>query len=293
MAGDRAGGHLAEIVFRVLPALLAAVHGAALAQTLPDFRGALARNEEIVRIETRPGVGVRMLVDQPRGPAKGVFILFPGGDGTLLYPDGTLGGRFGGFRLPLAEAGYAVATVDVPSDHPRGLGGKGEKVEVFRISPEHTADGRAIVNALHARWPVPVTLIGHSMGAISVAHLAASLEDPRIAGAVLLSSPGERGPRGHWFSTPHAALSKVRVPVLVVHHRDDGCPGARFLTAKFYPGKFTSSPRTGFLEVTGGRSESSDPCSGNNFHSFFGVRSQVMQGVLRWLGGADVERVGE
>jgi pimeloyl-ACP methyl ester carboxylesterase len=233
-----------------------------------------------------------VLVDQPRGPAKGVFLLFPGGEGFLLNADGTLGGRFGGFRKPLAEAGYAVATVDVPSDHPGGLGSKGEKVEAFRVSAEHTADARKIVDALHARWPQPVVLMGHSMGAISAAHLAASLEDARIAALVLLSSPGERGPRGYWVSVPTAALSRVKVPVLLVHHRDDGCPGARYLTAKFYPGKFTASPRTGFIEAAGGSSESSDPCSGNNFHSFFGIRPQVMHAVLAWLAGAGIERVG-
>lgn len=280
----------------VAGAFLAALSGCAPG-TLAPFRGTLAAGEELVAVESRPGVTTRVLVTrQPpiAGVAerlpKGVVLFFPGGEGWLVLPDGSL---YGAFRRDLAALDYVAAIVDVPSSHPDGLGGTGEAKEVFRLGAEHVRDVRAVLDYVHARWPVPVYLMGHSMGAISVAHLAGELRDSRVAGIALLGSPSQRGYMGLAISVPSASLHRVSVPVVVVHHRDDGCAGSTFPTAASYPARFTRSPRTGFIEVTGGRSESADPCRGANFHSFFGVRRAVVQAVMRWFEGEEVSRVGD
>lgn len=261
---------------------------------LSEFRGSLAANEELVTLNTRRDVTTRVLLTKPASAPKGIFLHFPGGEGFLVNANG---GVYGAFRRELAAAGYVVAIVDVPSDHSGGLGGGGSGlggfVEQFRISAKHTQDARAIVDTLHAKWPVQVYLMGHSMGAISAAHLAASLEDKRLAGVVLLGSPSERGPNASWVSVPSAALHRVTVPVVIAHHRNDGCSGSTFATASRYPRLFTTSPRVGFIEVVGGASPSSNPCEGNNYHSFFQRRGQVMDAVVRWIRGEDVGRVGD
>lgn len=271
--------------------LLCAIVGCAAPHVpLSEFRGSLASNEELVVLETRPNVTTRVLLTTPSSIPKGIVLHFPGGEGFLVNANGNL---YGAFRRELAARGYLVAVVDVPSDHPGGLGSNGEFVEIFRVGAEHTQDARAIVNKLHARWPAPVYLMGHSMGAISASHLAASLDDKRLAGVVLLGSPSERGPRASWISVPSAALNQVTVPVVIVHHRNDGCSGSTFATASRYPWSFTASPRVGFIEVVGGASPSPDPCSGNNYHSFSGRRYQVMDAVIRWIAGESISRVGD
>ena len=272
-------------------ALLGAIAGCTAAHVpLSEFRGSLASNEELVFLETRPNVTTRVLLTKPSSIPKGIVLHFPGGEGFLVNANGNL---YEAFRRELAAAGHVVAVVDVPSDHSGGLGGQGEYVERFRIGAEHTQDARAIVNKLHARWPAPVYLMGHSMGAISASHLAASLDDKRLAGVVLLGSPSERGPRASWISVPSAALNQVTVPVVIVHHRNDGCSGSTFAACKKYPRNLTASPRVGFIEVVGGASPSPDPCSGTNYHSFFGRRRHAMEAVVRWIAGENVSRVGD
>ncbi|MGQ0512424.1 MAG: alpha/beta hydrolase [Betaproteobacteria bacterium] len=272
-------------------ALLCAVPGSAAAQLpLPEFRGSLASNEELIHLETRQNVITRVHLTKPASAPKGIVLHFPGGEGFLVNASGNL---YGAFRRELAAGGYVVAVLDVPSDHPDGLGSKGEIVETFRVGAEHTQDARVIVDKLHARWPAPVYLMGHSMGAISASHLAASLDDKRLAGVILLGSPSERGPRASWVSIPSAALDRITVPVVVVHHRNDGCRGSTFATASRYPQRFTASPRVGFIEVVGGDSPSADPCSGSNYHSFFGRRREVMEAIVRWIAGESISRVGD
>ena len=85
-----------------------------------------------------------------------------GGKGFLVKSSdklrGTIRGRF-------ARRGYIGARVDVPSDQPSGLKDCGE-LERFRVKAEHTQDARAVIDALHGRWQLPVYLIGQGMSAI-------------------------------------------------------------------------------------------------------------------------------
>lgn len=271
--------------------MLGTVAGCAPAQTtLPEIRARLSPNEELVVLETRPKVTTRVLLTKPTGVPKGIVLHFPGGEGFLVNANGSF---YGAFRRELAAAGFVAAILDVPSDYPGGLGGQGEYAERFRLSAELTQDVRVVANILHTRWPTPVYLMGHSMGTISASHLAASLEDKRLAGVILLGSPSERGPQASWISVPNAALNRITVPVVVVHHRNDGCNGSTFATASRYPRLFTASPRVGFIEVVGGESSSANPCSGNNYHSFFGRRTEVINGVLSWIRGENIRRVGD
>lgn len=257
---------------------------------LREFRGELRANEELFVFDTRPGVRIRVLITRPAKEVRGMVLFFPGGNGVLVNSSG---GLYGAFRREFAAKGFVMAIIDVPSDYSGGLGGKGESSEDYRVSAEFTRDGRIIFDQLYARWSGPTYLMGHSMGTISAAHLAASLEERRLTGLILFSSPSRRGPQGSWISLPSADLGRIRLPVVLAHHRDDGCRGAQFTTAEGYLSYFNSSSRVGFIEVTGGESVSSNPCSGSNQHSFYGRRVQVVDAVIRWLSGENISRVSD
>ncbi|MSQ62917.1 MAG: hypothetical protein EXR33_03630 [Betaproteobacteria bacterium] len=257
---------------------------------LPQFRGQLAANEELLTLETRPGVTTRVFVTKPAGAPRGVFVHYPGGNGILRGPR-----TYVPMRRELATLGYVVAVADVPSDQPLGLEGQEGVLERFRVHPDHTRDARAVIDNLTARWLTPVYLMGHSMGTISATHIAASLDDRRLAGLVLLGSTTERGPQASWVSLPSARLDRVSVPVVLTHHRDDGCRGATFVTARTYPRMFRASPRVGFIEVTGGHNVPGAhpiPCKGEfSYHNFSGLEAEVMRAVVRWLNGEDVRHL--
>lgn len=264
----------------------------ALAQQSPTLREAtqaLKPDEKLLTIDTRPGVTVRALLTIPATAPRGIVLIYPGGAGFLVAANGSF---YGAFRREFVARGFLPVVIDVPTDQPNGLE-EGGRHDRFRIDPRHTQDARVVIERLKAEFSAPIYVFGHSMGAISAAYLGSTLDG--INAIILAGSPTNRGGIGsNWTSIPSVSLDKIKVPVLLVHHEYDGCRGSTFEGAKQYPPLFTASPRVSFMEVTGGPPpESSNPCAGNNYHSFFGMRRQIVAGIIRWLNGDTVTRVSE
>jgi hypothetical protein len=129
---------------------------------------------KVVDIPTRPGITQRFLYIVPANP-KGSVILMAGGHGGLqIYPGGSFGWGAGNFlvrtRQLFADAGFAVAVIDAPSDRQSKpfLAG-------FRQTPEHAADIKAVITWLRQQTPGPVWLAGTSRGTQSVGYIATEL----------------------------------------------------------------------------------------------------------------------
>src|SRR6516165_8753434 len=97
--------------------------------------------EELVNLATRPGVTQSVWVMTPPSAPVASVILFAGGSGvlgsgrqTVLHSNNFLIRS----REKFAAAGFLVASVDAPSDHPEGL-------DAFRSSAEHAADIAAVI----------------------------------------------------------------------------------------------------------------------------------------------------
>jgi pimeloyl-ACP methyl ester carboxylesterase len=157
---------------------------AVLLLLIPATAGAV--DEAIRTIPTRPGVTESfVLITPPRAP-EASLVLFMGGRGALGLARGRIGPRNTNFlvrnRHRFAERGFLGAVVDVPSDRTQ------DALVRFRTSAEHAADVRALIAALRAEAPVPVWLVGTSMGSVSAASVAARLTDGGPDGVVLTSS---------------------------------------------------------------------------------------------------------
>ena len=245
-----------------------------------------AAGQTVWTIDTRPGVSMRLAVLLPEMLAKGVLIMFPGGDGANHFHE-----RDGGIRLgsnflvrtspQFVQRGFAVAIVDVPSDQRGGMS------DAFRASPQHSAEIERAIGALSADGPQPTYLIGTSRGTMSVASLAGRLADERVKGIVLTSSMG--GAHG-LRSLP---LDRITVPVLVVHHRDDACRASPYPYAAQMTTLITHSPRVSLVEVRGGRASGADPCEPLSAHGFMGIEPQVVEVIAAWISGFSVPaRIG-
>ena len=87
----------------------------------------------------------------------------------------------------------------------------------------------AIFREIKRKSPLPIWVIGTSMGTISAAAAAIQDSENLVSGVVLTSSivaykiPG---------AVPKQALEKIRVPTLVVHHENDACWACRPHEAK-------------------------------------------------------------
>jgi pimeloyl-ACP methyl ester carboxylesterase len=152
----------------------------------------------------------------------------------------------------------------------------------FRLGPDHLTDIRALLADLRKRFPdAKIYLMGTSRGTISAAALAAKLGDS-VQGVVLASTVTNRDKTGQALSTFNFAT--IKIPVLLVHHRDDGC-----LTSPYYNAERMSKSFP-LISVSGGDPPQSGPCDAQSPHGYFGRDAAVAQAIKNWLLGRDFTR---
>jgi hypothetical protein len=261
--------------------VIAASLGALLLALALDVSSAAAQAERVVDVPTRPGVTERLLLIETPG-AKATVILFAGGHGGLqIAPDGKIGWGAGNFlvrtRQILAGHGLNVATLDAPSDRQASPFLSG-----FRQSRGHVADLKAVMAHLRQQSNVPVWLMGTSMGTLSGAFV--TTEVPRADGgpdgliltSTILSFPGAR-------AVPGMPLGFIKVPVLVVHHKLDGCDHCRPAELPALMDKLSNAPRKELMLFEGGRSRGPDPCEAFHYHGYNGIESDVVAKIAAWI----------
>jgi pimeloyl-ACP methyl ester carboxylesterase len=242
-----------------------------------------ALEETIRTIPSRPGVTESFVLIHPPAAPQASVILFMGGRGAIGLQRGRLGPRNTNFlvrtRQRFAERGLLVAVLDVPSDRMT------EALVRFRTSAEHAADVRALIVALRAETPVPVWLVGTSMGSVSAASAAARLDEGGPDGVVLTSSVmGSSREMGE--SLQDVALERIRVPVLMVHHRDDACRASRYADTSWAMRRLSAAPRKELLTFSGGDAPQSDACEPLAPHGYFGIEERVVEAIVAWITAA-------
>jgi dienelactone hydrolase len=246
---------------------------------------AQAQQGRVVDLPTRSGVTQRFLYLSPAKP-RAAAVLFSGGAGELqVAPDGAIGRQKGNFlvrtRGMFVRDGVAVALVTAPSDH----GPPFFLTDGFRTSRRHVDDIRAVIAWLRREAGVPVWLIGTSRGTLSAAYVAAELppSDGGADGVVLTSSLLKRGNISD-RAVPDVALRRIAVPVLVVHHRQDGCRVTAFADVSKLTDALESAPRKELIAVEGGTSRG-DPCEAFAHHGYNGIEREVIGRIAAWMTG--------
>lgn len=238
-----------------------------------------AQTPQVMDVPTRPGVTQRILVITPEQP-KAAVILFAGGDGGIqIQPDGRIT-RSGNFlvrsRQLFADQGLTAVVIDAPSDkqsYPYLSG--------TRQTPDHVADVKAVIAWLRQQSRIPVWLVGTSRGTQSAAYIATQLPlaDGGADGIVLTSTIlDDRRSR----AVPEMALDRIRVPVLVVHHREDGCRACRFSDIPLLMARLTTPPRKELIAFDGGISVG-DPCEARAYHGYNGIEGDVVLRIAAWI----------
>jgi len=220
---------------------------------------ASAQSPQIVDVPSRPGVTQRILVITP-GKPKAAVILFAGGDGGLtLEADGRIPKLAGNFlvrsRQLFTEQGLTTVVIDAPSDRqsPPFLSG-------YRQTDDHVADVKAIIAWLRQQSRIPVAEGG---------------PDGIVLTSTIVSDPRSR-------AVPDMALDRLRIPVLVAHHREDGCRVCLFSDVPRLMERLTTPPRKELLVFDGGIS-TGDPCEARAHHGFNGIEREVVTRIAAWL----------
>ena len=241
---------------------------------------AFAQAQEIVTLQTRPGVTLPFFIASmgERKPEAAALLLIGGGGGINLRNEGGQI-KFGqGNFLPRSRREFirnAILPVilDNPSDQQAGQG----MSDHFRASAAHATDMRAVVAEIKKRHPgLPVFVVGTSRSTYSAAHLAVAL-DGEIAGVVLSASYFYGGGRAMTPMLASFDWSKVKMPLLLAHHVDDGCAGTPYRDAARLGGRFP------LVSVEGGKTPESGPCDPFAQHGFYGREPETVDAIASWM----------
>ena len=243
---------------------------------------AWADEEEVRILDTRPGVTEAVLLIHPAGPPTASVMLFTGGGGAIgLRRDWPKGKRGGNFLIRSADLfareGFLVAIVDAPSDYALAMWN-------FRTTERHAQDIAAIIAELRREAMVPVWLIGTSMGTLSAANAAARLTEGGPDGVVLTSSVTELSAKST-ESVLTVDLARIRVPLLVVNHRDDDCEVSPPEEAGRIVGQAEHAPKREVMSFSGGKPAQSGECEPFAAHGYFGIEPEVVGAIARWVRG--------
>lgn len=258
-----------QLIKQLAAVLLATMLCTAQAQT----------TQTVIDIPTRPGVTQRMIVLTPPAPKAAVVLMAGGHGGLQIDTNGSMKWGKGNFlvrtRQLWADQGLVVAVVDAPSDHQSP-----PYLQHFRQKPEHAADVKAVIAWLRETAKVPVWLVGTSRGTQSAAYVATELVGADGPDGIVLSSTILLDERGR--SVPAMPLRQIKVPVLVVHHEQDGCRSCAFADMPSLMSQLERTPRHHMLAYTGGESEG-DPCEARAHHGFNGIEAEVIQQSVAWM----------
>jgi len=249
-----------------------------LAAALP-VPAARAADEEVRTIPGRPGVTQSFLLVRPAGVPVASVIIFAGGDGNLALTAAGIGQLQGNFlvrtRPRWAREGFLVAILDRPSDRKAGLWN-------FRTTSDHAADVKQAIAAMRELAKAPVWLVGTSMGSLSAASAAARLPEGGPDGIVLTSSVTETS-RMSYETTRHAGLDDIRVPPLVVHHKDDTCRASPYSGAEDIMKALKRASVKELMVFEGGSPAISAPCEAKAAHGYLGIEAQVVSAIGAWI----------
>jgi dienelactone hydrolase len=234
---------------------------------------------QVVDIPTRPGVTQRLLLIKPEQAHAAVVLMAGGHGGLRLFDNGTMRWGDNNFlirtRTLFSDQGLAVAVLDVPSDRQRA-----PFLDGFRQTAEHAADLKATIAWLRSQWGLPVWLVGTSRGTQSAAFVATELSGAEGPDGIVLSSSILTDDRSR--AVPAMPLERIRVPVLVVHHEQDGCRLCAFSQVPALMDGLKSAPRKQLLAFKGGISEG-DPCHAMAHHGFNGIEADVVRQAAAWM----------
>lgn len=248
--------------------------GRALAAlVLAGWMGAVLAADRAMTLETRPGVTVTSYF-MPREGASATLVLLTGGNGNIgLTGDVPTAQNFlVRSRDLFAAAGFNVFIMGRPKDRP-------DLDPAFRIGAAHVEDLRQVVAHLRREGGLPVWLVGTSRGTISAAAGAIALGD-QIAGIVLTSSvTGFKVPG----AVPSQNLAAIRVPVLVMHHEEDGCRMCNPHELGGIMDGLTAAPVKKRLLVRGGEGARGDPCEALHWHGYVGMEAEAVARITDWI----------
>lgn len=227
------------------------------------------------KVPTRPDVKTTLFWEA-KDAAKATVLLFPGGGGGFGKVENgkPTSNNFLVRSVPyFLENGFNVAVFGRPSDS--------EELDYAdRISENHLADVRAVLEFIKQQSPAPIWVIGTSRGAISAAATVINIQDRNIAGLALTSAVVSSRKTG---AVPQQDLAAIKVPVLVMHHTKDACGICQPQEVPAILHGLTNSTTKKEFMLSGGTNPTGDPCGALHWHGFIGMEKEAVDIMANWI----------
>jgi pimeloyl-ACP methyl ester carboxylesterase len=211
--------------------------------------------------------------------AKATLVFIPGGEGRAgLKPEWTADhGYFSKYYFNLmlrsltdskaTSGSFNLVIFDSPVDLPTA-----NHWSAARASAEHLSRVEDVVRHFRDLLGKPVWVMGHSMGSISITELYKRLQEKKAENLVagLIFSGGENGASFNYEST--------KLPVLVVHHENDECPGNTAQAAKKQHAKLREAGNAAaelVVITTGTPTPNNANACRSGYHMYFGAGADV------------------
>lgn len=231
--------------------------------------------DQLIRIETRPGVKVPVFY-MMRDGAMATVVLLPGGNGGFgVLVDGkpSSANFLVRTRDLFAEAGFNVAVMGRPSDTK-------DLDYSDRVSANHLQDLKQLVDHFKADSGLPVWLVGTSRGTVSATAAAVKFGNTDLAGIVLTSSVVNYKKVG---AVPTQDIASIKIPVLVMHHEQDGCKICTPYEVPAIVSGLKNASVKKLIMVNGGGNPTGDPCKALHYHGYIGMEKEAVALITDWI----------
>lgn len=240
-------------------------------------------SSEMVNLPVRKGVTRNYLMtwEDSAAPTSAV-ILLAGGNGRVGISQQD---QFVKLDVPnnflvrsrelFVDKNMMSVVVDTPSDNPQGIS------DGFRKSDVEVNDLSKIIDDVKVRFPgIKVYFIGTSRGTVSAAYAGSALQS-KLTGIVLTSTVTlvKRAGLGDFD------FKSIKIPMLIVHHHEDGCPVALYGEAKNIAEKYKIS----FVTVYGGDAPRSAPCEALSQHGYLGKEKETVNEIKNWINNQPIQ----
>lgn len=148
----------------------------------------------------------------------------------------------------------------------------------YRVK-DHVDEIAKVIRFSKEKFGKPIWLVGTSRGTVSGTAAAIALGEKEVQGIVLTSSVTNKAVG----SIKTQRIGELKIPVLVVHHKNDGCKICLPYEASRIVSDLKSSPVNKFVMVEGGSDPVGDPCEGKHWHGFINYEKETVKSITDWI----------
>lgn len=236
---------------------------------------ASSAQEHLVELDIGRGSARLPIYAMKNSNSVATVILLPGGNagmGEVVDGRPTSQNFLSRTRNEFYNAGFNVLVVFRPTDL------KGLDYD-YRVSEQHIGElGRAIEFAKD--FGKPIWLIGTSRGTVSATATVISRDGRDIQGLVLTASVT---PSKYTGAVPTQNIASIKIPTLVVHHKNDACRGSPPDEASRITPAMESASVRKFVMIEGGSQPKGNVCGGGHWHGFINFEKETVGMISNWI----------